>query len=141
MLLRNTFFTIATFTSLLLIACSGQDEIKTDAVPETAIAPLLPSTDTQITVTDSGALQKNEAGVALNPQHGQPGHRCEIAVGAPLNSPPNTANTPALVPPTTIATVPAVTTNTADVKLNPKHGEPGHRCELAVGAPLDGKKQ
>jgi len=26
--------------------------------------------------------------VALNPAHGQPGHRCDIAVGAPLNSAP-----------------------------------------------------
>lgn len=24
------------------------------------------------------------------------------------------------------------------VKLNPAHGEPGHRCEIPVGAPLDG---
>lgn len=24
----------------------------------------------------------------LNPAHGQPGHRCDIAVGAPLNSAP-----------------------------------------------------
>jgi len=24
----------------------------------------------------------------MNPPHGQPGHRCDIAVGAPLNSPP-----------------------------------------------------
>jgi hypothetical protein len=24
----------------------------------------------------------------MNPSHGQPGHRCDIAVGAPLNSKP-----------------------------------------------------
>jgi hypothetical protein len=23
------------------------------------------------------------------------------------------------------------------VKLNPKHGEPGHRCDIQVGAPLN----
>jgi hypothetical protein len=145
MILRKTFFTIAVFTYLLLISCSGDDEIKTDAaVPATSITPLLTPTDTQITVINTGAPQKNEGDVALNPQHGQPGHRCEIAVGAPLNSlpnAPNTPNTPFVTPPTTSATVPAITTSTAEVKFNPKHGEPGHRCELAVGAPLDGKKQ
>lgn len=25
---------------------------------------------------------------------------------------------------------------TGDAKLNPPHGEPGHRCDVAVGAPL-----
>ena len=31
------------------------------------------------------------------------------------------------------------TANSAEgVKLNPAHGEPGHRCEIPVGAPLDG---
>ena len=27
--------------------------------------------------------------VAMNPAHGQPNHRCDIPVGAPLNSPPS----------------------------------------------------
>jgi hypothetical protein len=27
------------------------------------------------------------AATGMNPQHGQAGHRCDIAVGAPLNSP------------------------------------------------------
>jgi hypothetical protein len=38
----------------------------------------------------------------MNPQHGQPGHRCDIAVGAPLNSKPAAATTtPVPVPATT----------------------------------------
>jgi hypothetical protein len=28
----------------------------------------------------------------MNPQHGQAGHRCDIAVGAPLNSPAAATN-------------------------------------------------
>ena len=32
--------------------------------------------------------------VALNPAHGMPGHRCDISVGAPLNSPPGPNTTP-----------------------------------------------
>jgi len=141
MLLNKTFFTIAAFTSILLIACSGDDEIKTNvAAPATAGTSLLPSTETPATVIDTATLQKNYAGAALNPQHGQPGHRCDIAVGAPLNSPQSNASSSVVIPPTTTATAPVVKTNTAEVKLNPKHGEPGHRCDLAVGAPLDGTK-
>jgi hypothetical protein len=30
----------------------------------------------------------------LNPEHGMPGHRCEIAVGAPLSSAPAPGSTP-----------------------------------------------
>lgn len=37
----------------------------------------------------------------MNPPHGQPGHRCDIAVGAPLNSKPATAKN----------TTPVTTTN------------------------------
>ena len=75
----------------------------------------------------------------LNPPHGQPGHRCDIQIGAPLNSAPTTATTvnppqqqTITVPPPTIA---PVTTTTAAGK-NPPHGQPGHRCDIAVGAPL-----
>lgn len=56
----------------------------------------------------------------LNPAHGQPGHRCDIAVGAPLSSAPASPKTTG-----------------SSKKLNPAHGQPGHRCDIAVGAPLD----
>ena len=73
----------------------------------------------------------------MNPPHGQPGHRCDIDVGAPLNSKP-------MPKPTTISTTPAQTNvvqQTAPVTetlpgMNPPHGQPGHRCDIAVGAPL-----
>jgi hypothetical protein len=78
----------------------------------------------------------------MNPPHGQPGHRCDIAVGAPLNSKPAPAQ------PSTVSTTPQQqqvtmkeipnTTKTAP-GMNPPHGEPGHRCDIAVGAPLDSK--
>lgn len=67
--------------------------------------------------SDAGATPEKslENEVALNPAHGQPGHRCDIAVGQPLNSQPKPQN---------------------NAKVNPPHGQPGHRCDLAVGAPL-----
>lgn len=80
----------------------------------------------------------------MNPPHGQPGHRCDISVGAPLNSKP----APATTQPTTVSTTPQqpqvtmkevpTATKTAP-GMNPPHGEPGHKCEIAVGAPLNSK--
>ena len=66
----------------------------------------------------------NDAG-PLNPEHGKPGHRCDIAVGAPLNS-------AAPKPITEVAS-----TEYAASGKNPAHGQPGHRCDIAVGAPLN----
>jgi len=88
----------------------------------------------------------------LNPEHGKPGHRCDIAVGAPLDSKPaatpgittspanNTPVTPSIAQPVT-PVLPATNTTpgTAATGLNPEHGKPGHRCDIAVGAPLDSK--
>lgn len=78
----------------------------------------------------------------MNPAHGQPGHRCDIAVGAPLNSKPSatTATTTpvSLQPPATTITAPsAPVTNSVAPGMNPAHGQPGHRCDIAVGAPLN----
>jgi hypothetical protein len=72
----------------------------------------------------------------MNPPHGQPGHRCDIAVGAPLNSvPAKTSGN------TSQATTAQAVTTTAPIKtapgMNPPHGQPGHRCDIAVGAPLN----
>ncbi|HLV62367.1 hypothetical protein [Galbibacter sp.] len=61
--------------------------------------------------------QPVQSATGVNPPHGQPGHRCDIAVGAPLGG-----NT--------------MLNNDASVTLNPAHGQPGHRCDIAVGAPL-----
>ena len=84
------------------------------------------------------------SGAGLNPKHGEPGHRCDIAVGAPLNSKPQTPEqkTPVQTIPQTPVQKSQVqpTGTTPNVKgMNPKHGEPGHRCDIAVGSPLDSK--
>lgn len=87
----------------------------------------------------------------INPAHGQPGHRCDIAVGAPLNSAPTqtqtqttttqTAQTMQVNPGKQVVTT---TTTAAPVKvakgMNPSHGQPGHRCDIPVGAPLNSPK-
>lgn len=69
----------------------------------------------------------------LNPPHGQPGHDCSIAVGAPLKG----SSSQALpVSPVMSSPAPAVPNPGSTVRLNPPHGQPGHNCEIPVGQPL-----
>lgn len=82
-------------------------------------------------------------GVALNPPHGEPGHRCEIAVGAPLNSQAASSSEPSFTitpqPELTAQPVAQPTESPAEMLakgLNPPHGSEGHDCAIAVGAPL-----
>ena len=97
----------------------------------------------------------------MNPAHGQPGHRCDIAVGAPLNSPAGKGNATQAAPITKTTTISSngaqpgvVSSNSATITttnnaapttvspvvtapgMNPPHGEKGHNCAVAVGAPL-----
>ena len=85
---------------------------------------------------------KTTGSSAPNPAHGQPGHRCDIAVGAPLNSPAGNTAQPGVqqtvtAPPSVAApSTPTAISTDPNVKLNPAHGQPGHDCSIAVGAPL-----
>lgn len=91
---------------------------------------------------------------ALNPEHGQPYHRCEIPVGAPIDSAPQQNAAPQVIPqqsasnnnfntnpispslsPAAPSSSPVQATGPKPAK-NPAHGEPHHRCDLEVGAPL-----
>ncbi len=80
----------------------------------------------------------------VNPPHGQPGHRCDLAVGAPL--PDAGTATRQTAPASTGISVAeaakqlAATQQAATPKgMNPPHGQPGHRCDIPVGAPLNSK--
>jgi hypothetical protein len=76
------------------------------------------------------------AAAGMNPPHGQPNHRCDIAVGVPLDSPPGTGKTPPANPQLNATTQTATPTSTAP-GMNPPHGQPNHRCDIPVGKPLD----
>lgn len=91
------------------------------------------------------------AGGRVNPPHGEPGHDCAVAVGAPLpdknapagaqvqTAPQTSVNIPPSGPPaTSVMTAPAQTGTTPPTGpgLNPPHGQPGHDCAIPVGAPL-----
>jgi len=99
-------------------------------VEQSAVAPTQPA----------NAVPAQNAGgnVALNPEHGKPGHDCAIAVGAPLGSKPATpVAAPQAAPAVNVAPSGAPAT-TGSGKVNPAHGQPGHDCAVAVGAPLPG---
>ncbi|KQT22060.1 hypothetical protein ASG31_01590 [Chryseobacterium sp. Leaf404] len=92
----------------------------------------------------------------LNPAHGQPGHRCDIAVGQPLDAAP-AQNAPASAQNINVNAGQTVNVNPAAVSpgkiavdgngkvaqtapgMNPPHGQPGHRCDIPVGQPLNSK--
>ena len=126
----------------ILAACSnGIEEGNATAPANTTVTPPTNTTTTQ--PIQQTAPATTQAG--LNPAHGQPGHRCDISVGAPLNSPAGAGQSATPPPQQTIikptapppAVMPASTTTQAG--MNPAHGQPGHRCDIAVGAPLNSK--
>lgn len=132
----------------------------TAQAPAIPVQPTTVSTQPQMqTVSTQPQMQKVITPAApakvlpgMNPPHGQPGHRCDIPVGAPLNSAPKpvtsgkpTTVTPmqnnAVAVPTTPSSAPAIltpnaTATTTPPGMNPPHGQEGHVCSVAVGAPL-----
>lgn len=101
------------------------------------------NTTTQIQAQTQAQMQTVAAPVkvakGMNPSHGQPGHRCDIPVGAPLNSPiaANSASTKIVSNNTAVVTTNSAGTVQTPKGMNPPHGQPGHRCDIAVGAPLN----
>ncbi len=80
----------------------------------------------------------------MNPPHGEPNHRCDIAVGLPLNSPvtkpvnPSVSKNSTPVVQSTATALQKTTTSTeTPAGMNPPHGKAGHRCDIEVGAPLN----
>lgn len=86
-----------------------------------------------ITIGNEGNVQ---AGVKLNPPHGQPGHDCAVPVGDPLPGSANISMPSTTLPTGTTPSV-AIPSNTKAANLNPPHGQPGHDCAVPVGSPLN----
>jgi hypothetical protein len=151
----NKIFGIA-ITALVLASCQnsgGSKKVTPVSEPATLTAPALPaaganqpaSSDPAAAATQpvsAPAATGNGAAVALNPAHGAPGHRCDIQVGAPLNSAPGNAAAPATSPiqlqsPPPMLPPPTLTQPVnSNARLNPAHGQPGHDCSVPVGQPL-----
>ena len=124
----------AYFLFIFFVSCENKSDSNAQQVAPTVASPLLPS------VTDTSVKTNPVAAGALNPKHGEPGHRCDIAEGAPL---PNTSIQPSITPAIPSIVEPKKETSVLNTGtaagLNPKHGDPGHRCDIAVGAPLNSK--
>ena len=109
--------TIYILAIIVLLGASVFTYIYTRDTEKTQTAPN--TQNIQVPTTDSFKTPVVTTASGLNPEHGLPGHRCDLPVGAPLTV---SAETKAAAP--------------AKPKTNPQHGMPGHRCDLAVGAPL-----
>jgi len=154
----KTILSLVFVASIFLTSCKKELEpqessetpaTETVAAPENPIevTPQAAPVATQTSATPQPVQQSTTAAPTapgMNPPHGQPNHRCDIAVGAPLNSPKAAAPAPHNAPnpnslekvaPKTAISQPVATQQTAP-GMNPPHGQPGHRCEIAVGAPL-----
>ena len=147
---------------ITLVSCKQELEPQDSSPAQESVAPAQnPALQTSQVNTPPANVQPAPQQVAatpaavgkgMNPAHGQPGHRCDIAVGAPLNSAPAqpqaTQNKSFTVTPAQVgsASVKEITGNTAQLTagntktapgMNPPHGQAGHRCDIAVGAPLN----
>ena len=128
---NNIILGLLVSLSILLISCKK----------ETTAQENSPKTETTSTDTIQPTKTEENKAVALNPPHGQPNHRCDIAVGAPLNTLPTPSSLlkpTQQTPTTTTNSVQSTTNNNTGIKpaTNPAHGQPYHRCDLKVGDPL-----
>ncbi|WP_281231013.1 hypothetical protein [Flavobacterium gelatinilyticum] len=144
------FISSIAITSLLFVSCKKELEPQESTATSELIRLGLAkdTTKTAAPVVQTQTANPNTVlgdNKGLNPAHGQPGHRCDIAVGAPLNSAPPQQGQAAVQSGQTVQVnqnqPQVVTTTTTPVKtakgMNPPHGQPGHRCDIAVGAPLN----
>ncbi|MES2574988.1 MAG: hypothetical protein V4572_08595 [Bacteroidota bacterium] len=157
----KSFFSLLLTSSLLFISCKKELEPQDNPIPS-KIVPFTEAANiqqnqtlqnqsivNQNTTTQTTTTTPIPVAKGMNPAHGQPGHRCDIAVGAPLNSPVAKPKTTTVVPqqsnvvsttvtpsvPATLA-APATPAVTTPEGMNPPHGQAGHRCDIAVGAAL-----
>lgn len=130
-------------------AAAQQPNVATNSAPQPS---LLNQSGIQTATPNSSVA----TAPGMNPPHGQPGHRCEIPVGQPLNSSPapsatpsaqnitvNGTNTVQIDPNAVSPGKIMIDQNGKQVKttpgMNPPHGEPGHRCDIPVGQALNSK--
>ncbi|WP_419869136.1 hypothetical protein [Chryseobacterium sp. CT-SW4] len=140
--MKNTILGVLAL-GFFITSCK-KDERPTYLKDENGVQQTAPVTNNSSKVSlldQSGSTMVTSAG--MNPPHGQPGHRCDIPVGQPLNQVPaaqnNVPNAIQIDPNTITANAgPAPKVKTAP-GMNPPHGEPGHRCDIPVGQPLNSK--
>ena len=83
--------------------------------------------NTQMTGNTTGSEQTPD----VNPPHGQPGHRCDMPVGASLTDANSTDTQQEM-------TSSPIRIRQDKPTKNPPHGEPYHDCSIPVGGDLKG---
>ncbi|MDR2234554.1 MAG: hypothetical protein LBE92_00380 [Chryseobacterium sp.] len=157
--MKNTLLGVIA-VSVLAVSCK-KDEKATYLKEEAGVQPTNVAVNTpKASLLDQAGIQSNTSPApmatapGMNPPHGQPGHRCDIPVGQPLNSKPAPApaqnNAPAngdhtiqidpnsMTPGKVMIDDKGKMVKTAP-GMNPPHGAPGHRCDIPVGQPLNSK--
>lgn len=121
---RKLGFTLGVAVLGLLSSCKDEANTETTEPAQTTTTPATQNGEQPMTAQ-------------VNPQHGLPGHRCDIPVGAPLNS---AAGTQQQMQTTQSNTTQSSTVSPIRVdqspQVNPPHGQPGHDCSIPVGAEL-----
>ncbi len=162
--MKKYFLLISAAVLAVMISCSpAKKESNSEAVQQLKqvqqtnvsadTSKAISSVPAAATTNQPAAVQTASTPPELNPPHGQPYHRCDIPVGSPLNTPaptkpalavnrtgtsPTLANAAKLNNPQSVnPTAPTVANATSGKpKLNPPHGQPYHRYDIAVGSPL-----
>lgn len=161
--LKKNIILLSIISSILFVSCKKDEEVKSAEEKQQPSQPFSGEAWLKQRVGNQGqqvqpiqqqtqqtTQPQTQTAPGMNPPHGQPGHRCEIPVGAPLNSKSVNQKQPQVTtqvvsqkaeekPVMKInsgngsTTIEGVTTLPG---MNPPHGQEGHRCDIAVGAPL-----
>lgn len=148
------YFYIAFIITVITAAACKNNDTEKEPTGSRVIVPFtqqnassLPNQNMQTPVVqkhnlfnENNDVSNSTVASAVNPEHGQPNHRCDIPVGAALNGVsksnlPVQQNNVQSTPVTNSIQNPTVKTVTP-TGMNPPHGEKGHRCDISVGAPL-----
>ncbi|HSD08565.1 hypothetical protein [Flavobacterium sp.] len=150
--MRSIYYTFLA-AAITLGSCRNNEDEKAKTLPKvitpftqqtvvTAQTKQQPAPSQHNLFHENNAVGTPSVAAGVNPAHGQPNHRCDIPVGAPLNSSANGTTTPQ---PNQVQMQPQIVTQPVTVKnvtskgMNPPHGQPNHRCDIPVGAPLNSK--
>ncbi len=132
----KSFLLVLLIATPLFIACKDKEATAEQTAESVQEATLEQKKQMLNNVVPNSSSTSGDM-AALNPEHGQPGHRCDIPVGAPLNG--GNAAKPVVTPVqgnNLIQNQPGATPVKVADGLNPPHGQPGHRCDIKVGDPL-----
>ena len=134
----KSFLILSLFSITFFVSCN-ETEKKVETSIESTQAPTLDQKKQALESVAPTQTTTTNGAMAINPAHGQPGHSCAVPVGAPLNGSGTSTSKPMGsqdIKLNTTNSTPVNTSGSGTITMNPAHGQPGHRCDIKVGAPL-----